>query len=58
MTPDELPKLLGAYALDAVDADERERIERYLETDPRARAELDRLREAAALLAHTRTIAC
>ena len=32
---EELQALLGAYALDAVDDDEREQIERYLETDPR-----------------------
>ena len=38
---EELQALLGAYALDAVDADERDQIERYLDTDPRARAEVE-----------------
>ena len=31
----EMDELLGAYALDAVDADEREQIEDYLEENPR-----------------------
>ncbi len=48
---EELQDLLGAYALDAVDDDEREQIERYLETDPRARAEVESFREAASMLA-------
>jgi anti-sigma-K factor RskA len=50
--PDEaMRELLGAYALDAVDAAERDRIDGYLETTLDARAELDELRETAAMLA-------
>jgi hypothetical protein len=44
--------LLGAYALDAVEPDERERIEEHLLTCPRCRAEVADHREVAALLAH------
>ena len=46
-----IEELLGAYALDAVDDDERARIEAYLGTSPQARAEVARHREVAALLA-------
>ncbi len=48
---EELQALLGAYALDAVDDDERDQIERYLDSDPRARAEVESFREAASMLA-------
>lgn len=48
---EELQVLLGAYALDAVDDDERDQVERYLEADPRARAEVESFREAASMLA-------
>jgi anti-sigma-K factor RskA len=51
--PDELDELLGAYALDAVDDDERQAVEDYLESSPRARAEVADHREVAALLAGT-----
>jgi hypothetical protein len=51
MTPEELDALLGAYALDAVDDDERHEVEQYLATNPRARAEVDSYQEVAALLA-------
>jgi hypothetical protein len=51
LTREELQALLGAYALDAVDGDEREQVERYLETDPGARAEVESHREAASMLA-------
>jgi hypothetical protein len=51
MTPEELDALLGAYALDAVDEDERHEVEQYLATNPRARAEVDSYQEVAALLA-------
>lgn len=44
-------ELLGAYVLDALDDDERERVEAFLARDPAARAEVARLREVAALLA-------
>jgi anti-sigma factor RsiW len=43
--------LLGAYALDALDADDRARVDAYLERDAAARAEVDELRETAASLA-------
>lgn len=47
----ELDALLGAYALDALDAGERARVDAYLEGNPSARAEVDDLRETAAALA-------
>ena len=49
--PDDIEELLGAYALDAVDPDERRVVEAYLATNPRARAEVDQHREVATLLA-------
>lgn len=42
--------LAGAYVLDALDADERERFEAFLATSPEARAEVESLREAVSLL--------
>ena len=51
MTPEEIEALLGAYALDAVDDDERREIEEYLAQNPRARSEVDTHREVATLLA-------
>jgi hypothetical protein len=53
LTPRELEELLGAYALDAVDGDERAQLEGWIARSPAARAELVELRETAALLAHT-----
>jgi Anti-sigma-K factor rskA len=47
----ELEDLLGAYALDAVDGDELEQVEEYLEHDSAARARVAQYREATALLA-------
>jgi anti-sigma factor RsiW len=47
----ELDELLGAYALDAVDDDERRAVEQYLLVNPRARAEVEDHREVASLLA-------
>jgi anti-sigma-K factor RskA len=47
----ELDALLGAYALDALDTDERRRVEDYIAQNPSARAEVDELRETAASLA-------
>lgn len=44
-------ELLGAYALDAVDDDERAAIDELLDTDADARAELARFREATDRLA-------
>ncbi|MDQ2727730.1 MAG: zf-HC2 domain-containing protein [Actinomycetota bacterium] len=49
---DDLAELLGAYALDAVEADEAELLNRHLETCPRCRAELRGHRETAALLGY------
>ena len=46
----ELDALLGAYALDALDADERHRVESYLAQNEHARNEVDQLRESAAAL--------
>ena len=47
----EVDELLGAFALDAVDPEERELVERHLATDPVARAQVDEMRETAAALA-------
>ncbi|MCB0962599.1 MAG: anti-sigma factor [Acidimicrobiales bacterium] len=52
-TYDEFTDLLGAYALDAVDPDERERVERHLLDCPRCRAEVAEHREVASFLAHS-----
>jgi anti-sigma-K factor RskA len=55
LSPRELDELLGAYALDAVDDDEREQIETYLERTPDARSLVGEYRETAALLSHDST---
>jgi hypothetical protein len=52
LTPAELDELLAAHALDAVDADEREQLEAYLERSEDARRELAELRETASVLAY------
>lgn len=49
----ELDELLGAYALDAVDDDERRRVEDYLAVNPRAQSEVQAHREVATMLAFT-----
>ena len=49
----DLDELLGAYALDAVDDDERRRVEDYLEVNPRAANEVQAHREVATMLAFT-----
>ena len=49
----ELDELLGAYALDAVDHDERRRVDDYLAVNPRASAEVQAHREVATMLAFT-----
>ncbi|MGH9187488.1 MAG: anti-sigma factor domain-containing protein [Acidimicrobiales bacterium] len=49
----EIEELLGAFALDAVDSEEREVIERHLVDCPRCRAEVAEHREVAAMLANT-----
>lgn len=50
MTTDHDHALSGAYAVDALDADERARFETHLSQCADCRAEVDSLREAAALL--------
>jgi anti-sigma-K factor RskA len=45
--------LLGAYALDAVDADERTAVDLHLRACPRCQTELDSLREVAAALGNS-----
>jgi anti-sigma-K factor RskA len=50
---DDTVELLGAYALDALDETDRARVESYLDESERARAEVDELRETAAMLALT-----
>ena len=52
MTHDEISGLLGAYALDAVEGDERAAVEEHLLSCARCRAEVAEHREVAALLAH------
>jgi anti-sigma-K factor RskA len=47
----ELDALLGAFALDALDPEERARVEEYLAANPIARREVDEMRESAASLA-------
>lgn len=47
----DVQELLGAFALDAVDDDERDVIEAHLAGCPRCRAEVEGYRETAALLA-------
>ncbi len=49
----EIDELLGAYALDAVDDDERARVEDYLRINPRAVEEVAQHREVATMLAFT-----
>jgi anti-sigma-K factor RskA len=50
VTHEEIQELLGAYALDAVDADEAMVVEVHLEECPRCRAEVAQHREVASLL--------
>jgi anti-sigma-K factor RskA/putative zinc finger protein len=57
LTHDEIQELLGAYALDAVDEQERDVVELHLRECPRCRAEVAEHREVAALLAHGGTAA-
>jgi anti-sigma-K factor RskA len=52
MNHNEIMDLLGAYALDAVDDDERALIDEHLRACPRCRAEVAEHREVASLLAH------
>lgn len=52
LTPDELRSLLGAFALGAVDTDEREQVEQFVLDDHDARVELHQLEHAVAWLGH------
>jgi hypothetical protein len=52
LSHEELQALTGAYALDAVEPDEREAMELHLMECPRCRAEVAEYREVAAFLAH------
>jgi hypothetical protein len=52
LTPDEISELLAAYALDAVDDDERAAVDGYLARHPDARDELADFQIAASMLAH------
>jgi hypothetical protein len=52
-THHDIQELLGAFALDAVDDEERDVIEAHLAGCPRCRAEVEGHRETAALLAHS-----
>lgn len=53
MGHDEIAELLGAYALDAVEPDERDAIEAHLAGCPQCAAEVADHREVAAMLAYT-----
>ena len=53
LSPEEIQDLLAAYAIDAVDDDERREIDEYLAGDPEARAEVSGLQHSASYLAHT-----
>ena len=53
LTHHQIQELLGAFALDAVDDDERDVVEAHLAGCPRCRAEVEGHRETAALLAHS-----
>jgi uncharacterized protein (TIGR03083 family) len=47
MTPEEFDDVVAAYALDAVEPEEADRIEAYVAERPEARADVERLRAAA-----------
>ncbi len=51
----ELEELLGPYALDAVDDDERDQVDQYLDRNAEARALVAEYRETAALLVYSGT---
>ena len=50
LTHDEVAELLGAYALDAVEGDERDAVDRHLNECPRCRAEVADHRTVASFL--------
>ena len=56
-TPNDVHALSGAYAVDALDDIERAQFERHLAECPACTAEVQSLRETAALLAETTAIA-
>jgi anti-sigma factor RsiW len=51
VTHDEVQELLGAFALDAVEGDEADEVERHVRSCPRCRAEVEMHRETAGWLA-------
>src|SRR4029450_10793939 len=51
LTPEDIEGLLGAYALGAVDDDERVQVEAYVADHPAAAEELEQLEDAAVWLA-------
>jgi hypothetical protein len=51
LTPEDIEGLLGAYALGAVDDDERVQVEAYVADHPAAAGELEQLQDAAVWLA-------
>ncbi|HXY92064.1 MAG TPA: anti-sigma factor [Acidimicrobiia bacterium] len=53
LSPEEINDLLAAYAIDAVDDDERRAIDEYLAGDPDARAQVGELQHAASYLGHS-----
>jgi|KBSSwiStaDraftv2_1062776.scaffolds.fasta_scaffold909833_2 anti-sigma-K factor RskA len=53
LSPEEIQDLLAAYAIDAVDDDERRQIDEYLAHDADARAEVNGFQQSASYLAHT-----
>jgi len=57
ITSEEFEELLGAFALDACDADETAAIERYIAAHPEVNREVERLRTAAAGLAASDALA-
>ena len=58
LTPDEIRELLAAYAIDAVDDDERAAVDEYLAGDADARDEVASIQRAAvAARAHRRPAA-
>ncbi len=52
LSRDELDELLPVYAVGALEGDELEQVERYLEHDADARAEVESMREAAGYLTY------
>jgi uncharacterized protein (TIGR03083 family) len=50
LTPDQFEDLIGAYALDACEPDEVAALDAYVRDHPASRAEVERLRDAAAAL--------